>query len=134
MKQYWKFLAALMLPLFLAITYNGIAATGTPYFVWEKMPATDMNGNATSLTGFTVYCGNGTRAYTVETFLPDPLATEIPVSDVVTADGDYYCALTASNSAGESAYSEEVHFFLNGGNVLFPAVPGAPLLFRLVYR
>ena len=54
-------------------------------------------------------------------------ATSIPIEQVVSADGSYYCASTITDSKyEESAMSQEIFFTITAGEPLIrvPATPG----------
>lgn len=65
---------------------------------------------AGTATEFRVKCGAVSKIYTLTKVIPDPAARTIPVSQVITAVGKYFCAMTAANQYGESGASNEVFF------------------------
>lgn len=68
--------------------------------------------------GYKVYCGSASGVY--GTPVDVGAALEHPIS----APGNYYCAATAYNTAGESGFSNEVFFTLK-------SVPGVPVNLKL---
>jgi len=59
---------------------------------------------------FTVKCGPASGSYDILVDLADPAARSVPVNQVVTASGTYFCVVTAKNTFGESGASNEVTF------------------------
>lgn len=76
-------------------------------------------GTGGAVTEFRVKCGPAAGTYTSTTVLADPGARSVPVQQVVSGPGAYFCVVTAANQFGESASSNEVPFA--AGNV--PAAP-----------
>ena len=76
-------------------------------------------GTGGAVTEFRVKCGPTTGTYTSSVVLTDPAARSVPVQQVVTGPGNYFCAVSAANQFGESGLSNEVPFA--AGNV--PAAP-----------
>lgn len=75
-------------------------------------------------TAYTLKCGTATGVYTkVKTYpVVAPLTAAggvVPISDLITTTGNYFCAVSAQNLIGESANSTEVNF--QAGRV--PPVP-----------
>lgn len=121
-----RFLLVVLLAAPLAVSVATPTNPGATDFVWQAV-TTDINGNPATVEYYSVYCGSQSGNYTAQV---DTTSTTLPISDVVTDPGEYYCAVTASASGGESGYSNEVHFFIEAGtlNVLkagIPAVPGS---------
>lgn len=85
-------------------------------FVWDKV-TTDMNGAPIQeLSGYKFYVSQTPGIYGAAIGLP----TQETITYTQTIKGKYYAVVTAYNSAGESARSNEVEF-----NVVVskPAVP-----------
>ena len=68
--------------------------------------------------GYKVYCGGTSVAYGI------PVDVGAPQEHPISIPGNYYCAVTAYNDAGESGFSKEIFFIIR-------AVPGAPTNLRL---
>jgi len=113
--------AVLLLPLVVNIQAD---VQGQSHFHWQH-DGLDMLNRPTTITGFTLRCGETSGEYPYSYFVPDGAARTNPVSDVV-ADGDWYCAATATNEWGESPPSEEVRFLVVGGVKVRHPVPAAP--------
>ena len=98
----------LLLPLtvvFAAIPKDAILNWSAPTTNTDGTPVTD-------LAGYRVYCGTVTGIY--PTVMDVGNITSYKVSDILTADKTYYCAITAYDFNGnESAYSNEVTFPLD---------------------
>lgn len=117
-----KKLLALLILLPLVIT-----AAPTPpktEFFWTA-PTVNVDGTVlTDLAGFKIYCGSTTGNYTLVQDISNPLQTSHPLS--ILADGDWYCAMTAYDTAlQEGPYSNEINFTLTGGIAPVEA-PAAP--------
>lgn len=99
------------------ISATALAATT---FVWTA-PSTNEDGTPLiDLGGYKFYCGNLAGNYTVTKDIGVPVVSEYPIKNVVTAEGQWFCALTAYDTSGnESKYSNEVSFPL----VVFPSPP-----------
>jgi hypothetical protein len=78
---------------------------------WDK-------GTGGDAAGFNVKCGTTSGSYTIVVPLTDPAARSIPVSQVISATGKYFCVITAVNQFGESAPSNEISF--DAGTVPVP--------------
>lgn len=76
-------------------------------------------GTGGAVAEFRVKCGPATGTYTSTTVIADPAARSVPIQQVVSGPGAYFCAVTAANQFGESGPSNEVPFA--AGNV--PAAP-----------
>ena len=76
-------------------------------------------GTGGAVTEFRVKCGPTAGTYTSTTVLADPATRSVPVQQVVSGPGTYFCIVTAANQFGESGPSNEVPFA--AGNV--PAAP-----------
>lgn len=76
-------------------------------------------GTGGAVMEFRVKCGPTTATYTTTLVLPDPAARSVPVQQVVSGPGNYFCVVTAANQFGESGASNEVPF--SAGNV--PVAP-----------
>lgn len=76
---------------------------------WDA-PTTNMDGTPlTDLMGYKIYCGNTTGNYTIIRDVSN--VTQYLLTNLFTAGGVYYCAVTAYDSFGnESDYSNEVNF------------------------
>lgn len=122
-----KLQAIILAALSLLLIIGGVTAhnIGQTHIDWQH-GGTDVNGVTTTLVGFTVYCGAAPGQYTVSQFIPDPSTRHVTTSQLGLTDGEWYCRATASNAVGESAPSEELHFFMLGGTQYNPGVPVAP--------
>lgn len=97
--------------------------TPTPKdFVWLHA-GKDTLGNPVSVTGYVIYCGTQSRNYTVSLAVGPVLTT--PVALVLTADGNYFCAVTAKAGQYESAYSAEITVPFKNGVVQVGGIPAA---------
>lgn len=67
-------------------------------------------GSGGTPTEFRVKCGTATGNYTKVTTIADPAARQANVKDVITGSGNWFCAVSAANSFGESGNSNEVPF------------------------
>ena len=76
-------------------------------------------GTGGAVAEFRVKCGPTAGTYTSTTVLADPTVRSVPVQQVVSGPGNYFCVVTAANQFGESGPSSEVPFA--AGNV--PATP-----------
>lgn len=119
-----KLLLGLVLVLILSIltALNAYAfPLSTAELSWIN-PTTTMDGqpiNAdTALTGNKVLCGKASGVYTVTKALA--VATKELAKDVPLTVGTWYCVITVSNKYGESVYSNEEMFSLEG------SIPNAP--------
>lgn len=113
-------IALLALPL--TITAHNIGQT---HFDWDHS-GLDTNGLPTTLTGFVVQCGNAPGVYTYSYPITDGSARYVTISELGLPDGRWYCSTYAMNPIGASAPSNEVDFYLVGGQKVEPAVPAAP--------
>ena len=80
---------------------------------WHLPPSLSANGvqgTGGIATEFRLKCGAISKTYTFTKIIPDPAARTIPLSQVVTTVGKYFCAVTAANQYGESGASNEVFF------------------------
>lgn len=107
-----KITAAIFLWLIPAIALSATT------FVWQQ-PTTNTDGTAlTDLKGNKIYCGFATGDHTIikDAGLPAAAGEEAryPIYSVITADGVYYCSVTAYDDNGnESGKSNEVIFPLD---------------------
>ena len=76
-------------------------------------------GTGGAAAEFRIKCGPTAGTYTSTTVLADPAARSVPVQQVVSGPGTYFCIVTAANQFGESGPSNEVPFV--AGNA--PAAP-----------
>ena len=76
-------------------------------------------GTSGAVAEFRVKCGPTASTYTSTVVLADPAARSVPVQQVVSGPGTYFCIVTAANQFGESGPSNEVPFV--AGNA--PAAP-----------
>jgi len=74
-----------------------------------KLSWTWAQGTGGLASEFRVKCGQTSGAYTNTTVVPYPTLT-INVKDAITGNGNWFCAVTAANSFGESGASNEVPF------------------------
>lgn len=74
-----------------------------------KLSWTWTQGTGGLASEFRVKCGQTTGVYTRTTIVAYP-ATIANVKDVITGNGNWFCAVTAANSFGESGLSNEVPF------------------------
>lgn|SRR4030066_432153 len=114
----------LVLVLVLVFATQVYAIPMTSKLSWTQ-PTTTVDGQPlnvdTALTGSKIYCGKSSGTYTVTKVLaPDIII--YPVKDVPLTVGNWYCVVTSSNKYGESAYSNEKSFSIDG------ALPNAPAL------
>lgn len=119
-----KLLLGLVLVLVLSIltVLNAYAfPLATAKLSWTN-PTTTVDGqpiNAdTAITGNKVSCGKASGVYTVTKTLG--AVTEELAKDVPLTVGTWYCVVTVSNKYGESGYSNEKMFVLEG------SIPNAP--------
>ena len=82
-------------------------------------------GTGSAATEFRVYCQPVGGPPAAPTILTDPTVRTVPLRSVVTALGQYTCAVTAANEFGESARSNEVAFRAG-------TVPPAPTNLRIL--
>ena len=134
-----KFLIVLVLLAPLTVTSAPGEYTNTvTKFVWTP-PTEDVSGDllvgVKALQGFKMYCGTASGAYNMETpyIIQDGNATSVLISEVLQQDGNYFCALTAFNNAGESELSNEIAVKLSAGVATRPdqVLPAAPAQLRL---
>ena len=76
-------------------------------------------GTGGAVAEFRVKCGPSAGTYTSTTVLTDPAARSVPVQQVVSGPGNYFCVVVAANQFGESGPTNEVNF--TAGNA--PAAP-----------
>ena len=76
-------------------------------------------GTGGAVAEFRVKCGPTAGTYTSTTVLADPTARSVPVQQVVSGPGTYFCVVVAANQFGESGPTNEVNF--TAGNA--PAAP-----------
>lgn len=123
-----RFFALLLLLAPLTLTAH---ITGTSHFDWVHS-GLDVSGSQTNVAGFTLYCGQQSGVYTENEVIPDGDQRSLDFAVMGLTDGDWYCALTASNAYGtESARSNEVLFPVAGGAMIDPSrvpAPAAPSL------
>lgn len=111
-------LMALLWPL----TVSSATSPPALAFTWTQ-PTMDMNGTPTTVAANKVSCGAAPRTYTIH-HTTSVATTTVPISDVVTALGAYYCAAKAINTSGEeSGYSNEIFLELLDPALLVPAAP-----------
>ena len=67
-------------------------------------------GTGGAVAEFRVKCGPSTGTYTSTTVVMDPAARSVPVQQVVSGPGNYFCVVLAANQFGESGPSNEVPF------------------------
>lgn len=67
-------------------------------------------GTGSPVEEFRVKCGPSTGSYTITHIVADPAARSVPVKDLITNAGTYFCAVSAANAFGESALSNEISF------------------------
>jgi len=72
------------------------------------------------VTQFNVKCGRASGSYFTNIPIVDPAARSVPVKQVITGIGQWFCVVTAANEAGESSPTNEVSF-------LAGTVPVAPI-------
>lgn len=132
MKKLWKYLVALLLIVPLTLTAH---ITGQSHIDWQHN-GLDVTGAPTTLSGFTVYCGHQSGAYTFSESIPDATQRSIEFATMSLADGNWYCAMTAKNIFGtESEPSNEVLFPMAGGVIINPndvPAPAAPSITLVV--
>ena len=85
----------------------------------SRLAWTWAQGTGGAVAEFRVKCGPGAGTYTSTVVVADPAARSVPVQQVVSGPGNYFCVVSAANAFGESGPSNEVPFA--AGNV--PAVP-----------
>ena len=61
-------------------------------------------------TQFLVKCGQVSGQYSRVSTLADPNARSVPVKNVIGGQGNWFCAVSAANTFGESGLSNEVPF------------------------
>ena len=76
-------------------------------------------GTGGAVAEFRVKCGPTAGTYTSTTVLADPAMRSVPVQQVVSGPGSYFCVITAANQFGESGPSNEIPFAAGA----IPAVP-----------
>jgi hypothetical protein len=84
-----------------------------------------LQGTGGVVETFRMKCGSATGAYSIITVISDPAARSVPVRNVISGVGTYFCAVSAANQFGESANSNEVTFTAG-------TVPGAPTGLRII--
>lgn len=118
-----KKLFGLFLVLFLLTVGNVYALPMTAKLSWTAPTATvdgqPLNAD-TAITDYKIYCGKSSGSYTV-TKNTGSNVVEYNVADIPLTVGSWFCVITAINKYGESAFSNEKTFALDG------AVPSAPL-------
>lgn len=110
---------ASILALFSCLAFGGLAEAQAVAVDYTKAKASwneDVTAGVGIPTAFTLKCGTAaggsysmTKAYPVT----PPLTTaggQVPLSDLVTTSGTYFCVVSAKNLIGESANSTEVTF------------------------
>ena len=103
MKQ-WVFLFVLMLMLPTSVWAIDL---GKANFSWS---ASVVDATHEAATSYTVKCGTATGGpYALTKSVTAPTIT-LPVTQVVTTAGNYFCVVSASNTGGESANSAELSF------------------------
>lgn len=112
-----KFLILLLVLALFSPLYAAVPNT----FEWDA-PTTNANGTPLNdLAGFKIHCGSAAGTYntTKDVGILNATATggqhvTIPVNQVLTQDGNYYCVVTAYDTVGnESGYSNEINFTIN---------------------
>ena len=116
------------------VLVSPLLVTAKPVSIFSWMiPATYDDGSPfpiSELTYSKVYCGTESGSYQFEAVAMAP-ATSMPIEQVVSADGSYYCASTITDSKyEESAMSQEIFFTITAGEPLI-RVPAAPGGFRV---
>ena len=113
--------ATLFFVLFLALTGCELVAQTPPVneFVWENA---DTSG---TVLGYNLYCGQTTGQYTKNVNIVGKLNTTYPVVNMQLPDGENFCAVAAYNFVGESGYSLELSFYIQGGDAVM-SKPVAP--------
>ncbi len=91
------------------------AAAQTPTAIIVPYDTAKFSWAWTQATGgpvaeFRVKCGAVSKVYTITKILVDPTARTVPLSQIVTSVGKYFCAVSAANQYGESNMSNEVFF------------------------
>lgn len=132
MKHLIKYLAIALLLVPFTLTAH---ITGQSHIDWTHN-GLNVEGGPTTLSGFTIYCGQQSRVYTESEFVPDTSPRTMDFVTMGLMDGIWYCAVTATNVFGtESAQSNEVLFPMAGGviqnpsNVPAPAAPSVTLVY-----
>lgn len=108
-------------------------------FAWDP-PANNVSGQPLNqkeaLKGYKFYCGSQSGQYDLNNpvVINDPAATTVQITSIVSQDGEWYCAMTAFNNAGESQLSNEVAVKLQAGvaTSLMELPPAAPAGLRLM--
>jgi len=122
MKSLMKLLVVMMLLLPFTVTSAPVSE-----FVWTA-PGSYDDGSPIQpgdIQTYTIYCGTVPGNYSAIA----PTGSDIPwfpINAVVSVDGEYFCAVTATAKGFESPFSEEVHFFIGSGQASVPvlAAPG----------
>lgn len=84
------------------------------------------NGDPGNVTGYNVYCGAASGAYTQNWNIGGEENTEIILTSMGLSDGEHFCMVTAYNFVGESDPSNEISFFTMNGDLqeVKPNPPG----------
>lgn len=98
----------IFLSLLLFFSLSITVSAGGSSLTWDAV-ATDISGQKTTIISYTVYCAPGRSAFASPSM--STTATNIDLSGILTSVGAYRCAVSASNSSGESLLSEPVSFF-----------------------
>ena len=77
--------------------------------------------------GYELWCGPESGVYTSNNNIAGGQVTELPLSLVTLTEGINFCAMTAYNFHGSSGYSNEINFYIIGGDLL-TKVPEPPTL------
>lgn len=129
MKRLLLFLSTLIVWLPLAVT--AVPTPSLSEFYWSPVTLTVNGAPLTNLAGYRIYySANPQLPYSQMYEVSNPLATSLPIGEIIHTDGEYYATITAYTTSGlESNYSQQISFFLSQGQVQNPNIPAAPLGF-----
>lgn len=103
-------LVALLYGALLAVVANAQSAPVAVDLSKAQFRWTWAQGPGGAVDKFTVRCGPATGSYTLLKDVVDPAARQMPMSQIITAEGTYFCILQAANAGGASGPSPEVSF------------------------
>lgn len=80
----------------------------------------------TGALGYNLYCGTASGSYVSNIIISGGSVVTYPVTSAGLPDGDNFCALTSFNFVGESGFSNEISFPVDGGDLAMvaPGIPG----------
>lgn len=103
-------LAGLLIAMLLVATVHAQAAPIAVDLSKAQFRWTWAQGTGGMVEKWLVKCGPTTGTYTLTKDISDPAARQVAMSQVLTAEGTYFCTVLASNAGGTSGPSPEVSF------------------------